>query len=59
MVRRRNRKADPSDELIDLLPALVIFGFTQNAERLARSNNIELWDRDKLIDFLCKARGKK
>ena len=33
--------------------------FTQNAERLARSNNIELWDRDKLIDFLSKARGKK
>jgi restriction system protein len=33
--------------------------FTPNAERLARSNNIELWDRDKLIDFLSKARGRQ
>lgn len=33
--------------------------YTQNAERLARSNNIELWDRDKLVDFLSKARGRE
>ena len=29
--------------------------FTSNAEKLARSNNIELWDRDKLVSFLSKA----
>lgn len=33
--------------------------FTLNAEKLARANNIELWDRDKLADFLSKARGKQ
>ncbi|NLA05594.1 MAG: restriction endonuclease [Firmicutes bacterium] len=33
--------------------------FTSNAEKLARSNSIELWDRDKLVDFLSKARGKQ
>ena len=33
--------------------------FTPNAKKLARSNNIELWDREKLIDFLSKARGKE
>ncbi|MDO9535550.1 MAG: restriction endonuclease [Bacillota bacterium] len=33
--------------------------FTSNAEKLARSNNIELWNRDSLIDFLSKARGKE
>lgn len=33
--------------------------FTPNAERLARSNNIELWNREKLVDFLSKARGKQ
>lgn len=33
--------------------------FTPNAEKLAKSNNIELWDREKLIGFLSKARGKE
>lgn len=33
--------------------------YTQNAEKLAESNNIELWDRDKLINFLSKAREKE
>lgn len=33
--------------------------FTPNAERLARSNHIELWDRNKLVDFLSKARGRQ
>ena len=33
--------------------------FTSNAEKLARSNNIELWDRDQLVNFLSKARGKQ
>lgn len=33
--------------------------FTMNAENLASSNNIELWDRDKLVRFLSKARGKQ
>ncbi len=33
--------------------------FTSNAKQLAKSNNIEMWDREKLIDFLSKARGKE
>lgn len=33
--------------------------FTFNAEKLAKSNNIELWNRDTLIDFLSKSRGKE
>jgi restriction system protein len=33
--------------------------FTPNAKELAKSNNIELWDRESLIDFLSKARGKE
>jgi len=32
--------------------------YTANAEDLAMSNNIELWDRDKLINVLSKVQGK-
>ncbi|PAX53210.1 restriction endonuclease [Brunnivagina elsteri] len=30
--------------------------FTGNAYNLARSNSVELWDRNKLIDFMIKAK---
>ena len=33
--------------------------FTKNARELASSNSVELWDRDKLIELLSKARGKE
>lgn len=33
--------------------------FTPNAEKLARTNEIELWDREKLIDVMLKSNGKK
>lgn len=33
--------------------------FTKNAENLALSNQVELWDRDKLINILSQARGKE
>lgn len=33
--------------------------FTENAYNLANSNGIELWDRKKLIEIMCKSRGKE
>lgn len=33
--------------------------FTKNAVQLAESNNIELWDRNKLIKIMDKSNGKK
>lgn len=33
--------------------------FTPNAKALAKSNNIELWDRDKLIEIMSKNQGKE
>lgn len=32
--------------------------FTRNAENLARSNNIELWDRNKLINLMSRVQGQ-
>lgn len=32
--------------------------FTPNAQNLAKANNIELWDRDMLIDIMSKNQGK-
>lgn len=32
--------------------------YTKNAENLARSNEIELWDRNKLISFMSQSRGQ-
>ena len=32
--------------------------FTKNAENLARSNEIELWDRNKLIPFISQVSGQ-
>ncbi len=39
--------------------ALVITSslFTKNAKQLAKSNNVELWDRNKLITFLSEVKG--
>lgn len=33
--------------------------FTQNAVNLAKSSNVELWDRKKLLDIMSKANGKE
>ena len=33
--------------------------FTPNAIKLAASSNVELWDRDKLIEIMAKANGKE
>ncbi len=33
--------------------------FTNNAKRLAQANNIELWDRRKLIDVLSQVQGRE
>lgn len=33
--------------------------FTSNARALAKSNNIELWDRDKLINIMAENQGKE
>ncbi len=33
-------------------------GFTKNAENLARSNQVELWNRNKLISFMRQARDQ-
>lgn len=33
--------------------------FTPNAENLAKTNEIELWDREKLIDVMLKSNSKK
>ncbi len=33
--------------------------FTKNAKRLAKSSNVELWDRKKLIKFLSEAKGSE
>jgi len=33
--------------------------FTKNAQNLARSNEVELWDRSKLIDFMSKVSGQE
>ncbi len=33
--------------------------FTSNARELAKSNGIELWDRDKLIDTMSRVQGKE
>ncbi len=33
--------------------------FTKNAENLARSNEVELWDRSKLIDFMSHIPGQE
>ncbi len=32
--------------------------FTKNAENLARTNEVELWDRNKLISFMSQVRGQ-
>lgn len=33
--------------------------FTQNAVNLAKSSNVQLWDRKKLLDIISKANGKE
>ena len=33
--------------------------FTNNAKKLAQANNIELWDKKKLIDLLSQVQGRE